>query len=142
MAAGTPTKLGLSVDDVRAQGAPFPEASVQLGSAGLGLSHRARHPVAQCLERRFAGFSRAEMFAQAVERERLRVKEEFFLGGEMHGHGSGRDVGAFGDVADGGLAVAALSKQLQGGRLDRLPGASLSSLLPVGLLCSHRRYPT
>lgn len=35
--AGAAAKLGLRVDDVRAQGAPFPEASVQLGSAGLGL---------------------------------------------------------------------------------------------------------
>jgi hypothetical protein len=48
------------------------------------------------------------------------------------------DVGPLGDVGDRGLAVAALGEQLQGGRLDRLPGALLPTLLPINLFCRDR----
>ena len=78
-----------------------------------------------------------ETFAQAVERERFGVEEQLLLGGEVHRDGSGRYVSPFRDVVDGGLAVAALGEELQGGTLDRLPGPPLSSLLPINLLCGH-----
>src|SRR5258708_3938551 len=130
-------KLGFGVDDVRSQGAPFPEAPVQLGRVGFNLCHRGCHPVAQCFKRGFVRSSRVETSAQAVERERFGIEEQFLLGGEVHRHRSGRDVGPFPDVVARGLAVATLGKELEGGLLDRLPGTPLSSLLSINHLCGH-----
>jgi hypothetical protein len=135
--AGAAAKLGLGVDDVRSQRAPLPEASVPLGPAGLDLCHRGRHPVAQCFERGFVRPPPGQAFAQAVERERFGVEEQLLLGGKVHRDGPRRDIGPLRDVVDGGLAVAALGEELERGRLDRLPGTPLSSLLPVNLRCRH-----
>ncbi len=101
--AGAATKLGLGVD-ARA-GASFPARPSNSGPLVSGLSHRARHPVTARWSAALLG-SRAPRRLPVAERERLGVEEKLFLGGEVH-RVLGADVGAFGDVADGGLAVAA-----------------------------------
>src|SRR5258708_12901699 len=122
---------------MRSQGAPLPEAPVQLGRVGFNLCHRRCHPVAQCFKRGFVRSSRVETSAQAVEREWFGIEEQFLLGGEVHRHSSGRDFGPFRDVVDRGLAVATLGEELESGLLDRLPGTPLSSLLSLNHLCGH-----
>src|SRR5258708_36151148 len=114
---------------MRSQGAPFPEAPVQLGRVGFNLCHRGCHPVAQCFKRGFLRSSRVETSAQAVVREWFGIEEQFLLGGEVHRHSSGRDFGPLRDYFDRGLAVATFGKELERGLLDLLPGTTLSSLL-------------
>ena len=57
----------------------------------------------------------------------------------MQRHSPGGDVGPLRAVVDGGLAVAALGEEIQGGRLDRGPIGVAAHALPAAALTDATR---
>ena len=58
--------------------------------------------------------------------------EEFFLAGEVVVEGPEADVGCFGDLLDAGPFSAAFGDEPDGGVDERLAGAGLAAIEPVG----------